>query len=96
MASSFSVSLPDLEKEVSQLIIDGKLNARIDTQNMMLIYKQDDARRVSFRNVLNVGDSYLQEMKNTLLRVSLLKSELVVKTERERGSDRMIGGGDSY
>lgn len=33
MAAAFNCSLPDLENELMQLILDGEIQARIDSEN---------------------------------------------------------------
>jgi hypothetical protein len=69
----------DLEKEVARLIMDGKVQARIDSHNKVLYARHADMRGQTFRDVLESGESYLRDTKAMLLRASLIQHDFVQK-----------------
>lgn len=50
MANSFNCSLPDLENEVIQLILNGQIQARIDSENkvifLLMLYLKNLIKRL--------------------------------------------------
>ncbi|CAG8499511.1 1130_t:CDS:2 [Paraglomus brasilianum] len=81
MARSFSTNVPALEKELAKLITTGHIQARIDSHNKILCAKQQDQRSNIFIKSLRMGNEYESNTNAMLLRMNLLKSNLVVTRE---------------
>jgi len=79
MATAFNTTVVGLEKELSGLIMDGSIQARIDSHNKRLYARQADQRSVTFQNVLRMGEDYQWGTQALLQRVSMMRNELVVK-----------------
>ena len=58
MASSFNKTVPALENELTTLILDGQIQARIDSHNKILYAKNHDQRCVTFEKSLKMGENY--------------------------------------
>jgi len=79
MAESFKVPLAELERQLVSLIADGKIQARIDSANKILYARHADERNGTYEKALAVGDKYIRDAKSTLLRMSLIEGDLVVR-----------------
>lgn len=53
----------DLEREVAGLIMDGKIQARIDSHNKVLHAKHADSRKQTYQQVMAAGEAYLRDTK---------------------------------
>jgi len=51
MAKSFNTTVTGLEKEISKLIMEGSIQARIDSHNMRLYARQTDQRSATFEKL---------------------------------------------
>jgi COP9 signalosome complex subunit 1 len=88
MASSFNTTIAVLEDELMQLILDGRISARIDSHNKVLYAKDTDQRSVTFEKCLDVGLALQTRSQALLLRVAVLKNQIQVKSPQREG----IGG----
>lgn len=79
MATSFNRSYPDLENEIMQLILDGKIQARIDSHNKILVAKETDQRGLSFQKAIEVGKQYQRLLRYLILRSAMQKNQIHVK-----------------
>lgn len=79
MASAFNCSVNQLEDELMPLILDGQIQARIDSQNKVLHARDDDERRLTFERTLQVGQEYLHRSKALILRNAVIQSNIQVK-----------------
>lgn len=79
MASSFNRSYTDLENEIMQLILDGKIQARIDSHNKILVAKETDQRGLSFQKAIEVGKQYQRLLRYLILRSAMQKNQIHVK-----------------
>eukprot|EP01083_Nonionella_stella_P072406 195257_1 len=91
MADAFQVSIESLEEEVSNLIIDGKIQGRIDSHQKVLHARSTDKRAATFAKGLRAGARFVAESRAALLRMSLTRAGLVVRAEGE--GDRERGDG---
>ncbi|KAH8266031.1 hypothetical protein KR038_001033 [Drosophila bunnanda] len=88
MAMAFNSSVGDLENEVMQLILDGQIQARIDSHNKILYAKEADQRNSTFERALIMGKQYQRHARMLILRAAMLKSHIHVKSiSREGGSN---------
>jgi len=87
MAEAFNTNVAGLEKELSRLIMDGSIQARIDSHNKRLYARTTDQRSATFEKTIQMGDEYQDNTQSLLLRVNLLRNDFVVKPPR-RQDDR--------
>jgi len=81
MASSFNTTLASLEDELMTLILDGKIQARIDSHNKVLYAQDTDQRSVTFEKAIEMAKIYEERARMLILRSAILKSKIVVKTD---------------
>jgi COP9 signalosome complex subunit 1 len=85
MAAAFTTDLAGLEKELSKLITEGVISARIDSHNKRLYAKQTDERTVTFDKALKMGDNFQNNSRAMLLRANLIRNDFFVKPKRDGG-----------
>ncbi|CAG8434588.1 10915_t:CDS:2 [Funneliformis caledonium] len=83
MAQSFGTNVQKLERELAKLITENHIQARIDSHKKILCAKQQDQRSGIFYKALKMGDEFEQSTNAMLLRMNLLKSNLVVSTNQK-------------
>ncbi|XP_065343145.1 COP9 signalosome complex subunit 1 isoform X2 [Cloeon dipterum] len=79
MAESFNTSVPALEDELMQLILDGQIQARIDSHNKVLVAKDVDQRCTTFERSLTIGREYQRRTRMLILRSVILRHNIHVK-----------------
>jgi len=95
MAGAFNTNVPGLEKELTRLIGESAISARIDSHNKRLYARTTDQRSSTFDKTLRVGDEYQDTTQAMLLRINLLRNDVVVKPPRRddrEGHERKEGG----
>ncbi|CAJ0916573.1 5705_t:CDS:10 [Entrophospora sp. SA101] len=80
MAKSFVTNVTRLEKELAKLITENKIQARIDSHKKILCAKQQDQRSGIFYKSLKMGKEFEESTNAMLLRMNLLKANLVIQT----------------
>lgn len=88
MSSAFNMDTVHLERTLAELIQEGKIAARIDSQNKILHARHSDQRNDTFADALALGNKYASDVRALLLRLSLVEHELAV-----RGADHKRKGG---
>lgn len=91
MASAFKSSVADLEADLVKLIMDGHVNARIDSHNKVLHTRQVDARSTTFDKSLQFAENYEMSTKALLLRLSMLKNNIAVRSPNEKSTKMKLG-----
>jgi len=79
MAKAFNTNVAGLEKELSKLIMEGSIQARIDSHNMRLYARQTEQRNATFEKTIQTGVDFQESTKALILRMSLLKNDFIVK-----------------
>lgn len=79
MAIAFNRTVPALEDELMQLILDGQIQARIDSHNKILFAKDVDQRSTTFEKSMRMGKEYQRRTRMLILRAAILKSKIHVK-----------------
>ena len=79
MALAFYMDLASLEKDVATLIMNGVINARIDSENKMLYAHHADERQVTFDAAFALAENFRVNTKALLLRLNLLRSDFTLK-----------------
>jgi len=87
MAEAFKTDVGSLEKELSRLIMDGVIAARIDSHNKRLIAREVDERTTTFDKALKTGEEFERHTKALLLRVNLVRNDFIVKLPRNEKAE---------
>ncbi|XP_059476353.1 COP9 signalosome complex subunit 1 isoform X2 [Neocloeon triangulifer] len=80
MAEAFNTTVPALEDELMQLILDGQIQARIDSHNKVLFAKDVDQRCTTFERSLTIGQEYQRRTRMLILRSVMLRHNIHVKS----------------
>ncbi len=79
MALAFDMDLASLEKDVATLIMNGVINARIDSESKMLYAHHADERQATFDAAFALAENFRVNTKALLLRLNLLRSDFTLK-----------------
>lgn len=79
MATSFNRTVNALEDELMQLILEGQIEARIDSHNKILFAQDVDQRSTTFEKSLQMGKEYQRRTRMLILRAAVLKNKIHVK-----------------
>ncbi|CAO3631023.1 unnamed protein product [Cunninghamella echinulata] len=80
MAFAFNTTVDNLELDLIRLIgQNGKISARIDSHEKILYANQKNQRKQAFDQSLSLGKDYEKSAKALMLRLNLLKADLVVR-----------------
>lgn len=82
-------SVPNLEKELADLIVSGQISARIDSHNKRLYATQSDQRTATFDKSYNAADDFRSQSMAMLLRINLIRNGFVVKGAKGQGGAGM-------
>lgn len=85
MAVAFNRTIPALEDELMQLILDGQIQARIDSHNKILYAKDVDQRSTTFEKSITIGKDYQRRTRMLLLRSAIYKHQIQVKVDDSTG-----------
>ena len=80
MSASFNTSVISLEDELTQLILDGQISARIDSRKKILYARDVDHRCSTFGKALQTGKEYECRIKALMLRTVVLQHQIQVKS----------------
>ncbi|EFX74404.1 hypothetical protein DAPPUDRAFT_324380 [Daphnia pulex] len=80
MAEAFNTSVSALEDELMQLILDGQIQARIDSHNKILFAKDADQRSCTFEKSLNLGEEFKRRTRLLVIRAAVLRNQIHVKS----------------
>jgi len=86
MAVAFNTDVADLENELMQLILDGQINARIDSHNKVLYAKDINSRQHTFEKALTVGEEYQKNAAFLILRSAVIKNRIHVQSANTQSS----------
>ncbi|XP_033211754.1 COP9 signalosome complex subunit 1 isoform X1 [Belonocnema kinseyi] len=98
MATAFNRTVPALEDELMQLILDGQIQARIDSHNKILYAKDVDQRSTTFEKSISLGKEYQRRTRMLILRAAMLKNQIHVKNkqkEHTQGGEMSVAPGNS-
>uniref|UniRef100_A0A8C0KBU2 COP9 signalosome complex subunit 1 n=1 Tax=Canis lupus dingo TaxID=286419 RepID=A0A8C0KBU2_CANLU len=84
MAAAFNTTVAALEDELTQLILEGLINARIDSHSKILYARDVDQRSTTFEKSLLMGKEFQRRAKAMILRAAVLRNQIHVKV-REGG-----------
>ncbi|CAH0475769.1 unnamed protein product [Peronospora belbahrii] len=78
MARTFNTPTDDLENKICELIAAERLHARMDSYQKVLYAYHPNQRAATYERVFEVGRKYAAESRNLLLRMSLLKNNIII------------------
>eukprot|EP01060_Flectonema_neradi_P009587 TRINITY_DN16828_c0_g1_i1.p1 TRINITY_DN16828_c0_g1~~TRINITY_DN16828_c0_g1_i1.p1 ORF type:complete len:440 (+),score=86.30 TRINITY_DN16828_c0_g1_i1:71-1321(+) len=90
MASAFNTSTPLLERSLAQLIIDGQLSARINSETKTLHARVSNQCQSTYERALTAGRAFLAETEEQLRRISMLQHEFEYKEKREESLPSLV------
>ncbi|KAF4797415.1 COP9 signalosome complex subunit 1 [Turdus rufiventris] len=79
MATAFNTTVAALEDELTQLILEGLINARIDSHSKILYARDVDQRSTTFEKSLLMGKEFQRRAKAMILRAAVLRNQIHVK-----------------
>ncbi|XP_037074697.1 COP9 signalosome complex subunit 1-like isoform X2 [Pollicipes pollicipes] len=94
MAEAFNTTVPELEDELMRLILDGQIQARIDSHNKILYAKSVDQRSQTFERALAVGKEYIKQTKGLILRSAIQTAQISVRMPAREGVQAMDASQD--
>ncbi|XP_071370671.1 COP9 signalosome complex subunit 1-like isoform X4 [Centroberyx affinis] len=86
MAQAFNTTVAALEDELTQLILEGLINARIDSHSKILYARDVDQRSTTFEKSLHMGKEFQRRAKAMILRAAVLRNQIHVKSPPREGS----------
>ncbi|XP_012273585.1 COP9 signalosome complex subunit 1 isoform X2 [Orussus abietinus] len=98
MATAFNRTVSALEDELMQLILDGQIQARIDSHNKILYAKDVDQRSTTFEKSISFGKEYQRQTCMLILRAAMLKHKIYVKSlqrDNTQGGEMSVAPGNS-
>eukprot|EP00357_Protocruzia_adherens_P012991 CAMPEP_0114990566 /NCGR_PEP_ID=MMETSP0216-20121206/10875_1 /TAXON_ID=223996 /ORGANISM="Protocruzia adherens, Strain Boccale" /LENGTH=464 /DNA_ID=CAMNT_0002353771 /DNA_START=99 /DNA_END=1493 /DNA_ORIENTATION=+ len=87
IATAFNTDVEGIEKELSNLIADGQIEARIDRHNKILYAKTANQKVNTYLKALEVGDAFRRDTEILLLRVNMLTQNFII-SKRSHKMDR--------
>uniref|UniRef100_H2Z8A7 PCI domain-containing protein n=1 Tax=Ciona savignyi TaxID=51511 RepID=H2Z8A7_CIOSA len=87
MATAFNCTINELEDELMPLILDGQIQARIDSHNKILHAKDTDDRSLTFTRTLSLGKEYLHRTKALILRNAVIRNNISVQVPVSRDGE---------
>ncbi|KAK5581452.1 hypothetical protein RB653_001485 [Dictyostelium firmibasis] len=83
MAGAFNTTVIQLEREISKLIMDGDIQARIDSHNKRLYARKADQRTTTFEKTVQVGSDFQNSSNSLLLRLEMLNNNISTVSNRK-------------
>ena len=91
MASAFNTTSLELQREIATLIENEKISGRIDSQHNTLTSSSTNARADALEHILADGEMHEQQTLSALLRLSLLRNDVVVRANGVGAKDDDAG-----
>eukprot|EP01135_Chromosphaera_perkinsii_P000285 Nk52_evm54s62 gene=Nk52_evmTU54s62 len=102
MAEDFNTTVNGLESELTALIMNDMINARIDSHNKVLHARKVSQRTIAFKKAMEVGEDYKRHIEVGLLQIALKKNNFSINagngnndSSGQRGPGALdVSGGD--
>uniref|UniRef100_A0A7S0BQL0 PCI domain-containing protein n=1 Tax=Rhodosorus marinus TaxID=101924 RepID=A0A7S0BQL0_9RHOD len=78
IANSFNTTTEPILEELGALIAQGKIEARIDTENKVLFRKKKDRKALAYKEAIATGGDIFSEVDAMLLRMQLMRQNKYV------------------
>eukprot|EP01132_Coremiostelium_polycephalum_P005328 gene5328-6644_t len=83
MATAFNTNVQSLEKELSKLIMEDSISARIDSHNKRLYARKTDQRSTTFEKSIQVGNDFQNSTNSLLLRLDMMNNNITTNSGRK-------------
>lgn len=93
MSVAFNLDIVHLEKTLADLIQEGKIAARIDSEKKILRASHSDQRNDTFGDAITLGNRYARDVRAMLLRLSLVENDMAVRGSAQENKQKARGGG---
>merc|ERR1712130_647169 len=91
----FNMDIQSVERYLVKLISDNKVHGRIDSHNKILYSRVADQRSATYHESLELGERYVRDVKSLLMRMSLIKADMVVRSQPKRQTHFFSRGNDN-
>jgi len=88
MAGAFNTDVVGIERELSGLIMEGSIQARIDSHNKILYARTTNQRSSTFDQALRMGEDYQTNTKEMMMRINIMKHDFIVRPPRTERDER--------
>jgi COP9 signalosome complex subunit 1 len=85
IAKEFNLDLELIESEIADLIVNSKIQAKIDSHSKLLYSRKDNETLNSYKEAVLLGRKFIQDTEQTLLRVQLLQKNKILKPQNALG-----------
>ena len=82
IATAFGLTLDEIEHDLSDLITSGTIKAKIDSHKKLLISRKENAQLESYKKAVQLGETFIRETEDQLLKIELLRNDLVLDDKR--------------
>lgn len=93
IAKAFNISLEKIEEEIAELIVSKQIQAKIDSHSKLLYSRKENEMINSYNEAIELGDMFIKQTEQALLRVQLLKKKKILKGMRGLGYEQSTGRG---
>lgn len=83
LAIAFNSSVENIEHLVARLIMDGKVEARIDSHNKIIQSRFANEQVVSYRDAMSLGKQFLRNNESLLLRMNMIQQKIILKEPKK-------------
>jgi len=84
MGLAFGLNVSEMEKMAVELIQEGRIKARVDSTNKVLLAKQTDPRVALYQRAIKVATQTEKTTEKLLLRMKLVQADLYVRAPRQQ------------
>jgi len=84
MAEAFNTDAEGIQREVAQLVGNGQLDAKIDSQRKILFARHANQRQATYRKAMRVSQDFVDSTQALVLRMNLLKHDFGVHLARQK------------
>ncbi|KAL1745165.1 26S proteasome subunit RPN7-domain-containing protein [Schizophyllum fasciatum] len=88
MSAAFGWSVAEVERQVVRLIQSGEIQARVDSENKILLAKKTDYRADLFERAMRAGADIQEANRRVLLRMRFQQADLVIKAPKGHASQQ--------
>ncbi|KAI5891032.1 uncharacterized protein SCHCODRAFT_02627943 [Schizophyllum commune H4-8] len=88
MSAAFGWSVEEVERQVVRLIQNGEIQARVDSENKILLAKKTDYRADLFERAMKAGADIQEANRKVLLRMRFQQADLVIKAPKGHASQQ--------
>ena len=79
IATAFGITLETVEHDLAEQIQNGLIRAKIDSSAKLLHSRQVNTQLETYRQAVQVGSKFIRDTEYALLRINLLRSDLVLQ-----------------